>query len=98
MSRKNQFTHACYKTKDDKRHATAFFIGGIETEEDRAARLERLHKWKIEKDKQKEVAEESNAPRVSFWQKEWTRLATGMCLSKSQLKAYCKAKGKVIIN
>jgi hypothetical protein len=89
------FSHKCYKTKDDKRHATAFFTGGVETAEERVARLERLHKWKKELEAKKEREIEVNAPGISKWDPEWSYAATGMRMSKSELKSYCKQHGKI---
>jgi len=44
-----------------------------------------------------EVEEKIETPHIEKWDNEWSYLATGRRMSKSELKAYCRKNGKVWI-
>lgn len=98
----------CYKTKNDKLHATIFYRGDLasETPDEREQRLKTIHEnrgtwiWDekkrelVRKEEYVEEKQEVDAPKVSGWNSEWTVVATGKRMSKGELKRYCKERGK----
>jgi hypothetical protein len=107
---KPDYTDKCYQTKDDKRHKTVFSTSNLanESKEAREERLKNINEfagvWVYDERKKEVVRKEiyeadkdrgNPAFNVSRWNPEWALVSTGKRMSKSELKRYCKEKGKI---
>lgn len=101
MIKPTKFDKNVHKTKSDKvaERIVSKPLDGIsqdrweeifKIDEKERLRLIREHKLRRGEIKKKEVC----TPSVSVWNNEWTTLATGRPMSKSELKVYCKQNGK----
>lgn len=94
------YKHKCYQTKDDHRHNTIIVSRPVQVSQERwesifgpeEERKRKLREWKKEKKQISEV----NAPAVHIWDEERSVLATGMRMSKRELKNYARQHGKII--
>jgi hypothetical protein len=100
------YTNKCYQTKDDKRHSTIWCTNNLdkETPKDREERIKQIKKnrgvwvWDkgelVKKEEYLDRQPEVDAPQISKWDPECTVIATGMRMSKRELKNYCKQHNK----